>query len=252
MKPIWAATRLYLLGSFRQQVHLCTLFLGVLLFLLPAYINAFSLGMDAFVKVTTDFGLTLIGYFLLGLGVLLGATWLPEEIETRRLYPLLARSISRSGLLLSQVLALLLVLGGSGLLLGSCLALSLGAMTREFDLWIFQGVLGSFLQAATISALCLACSVRLGSAISAALGLTVFVVGSMSSDLFALLLGSAGGALAFFKVLLPDLSALALKDSAVEKLPLAGSQVTLLLTYSLGWTALFLHLAKLQFEEIDL
>lgn len=252
MKPILAATRLYLLGSFRQQIHLSTLFLAVLLFLLPAYINAFSLGMDTFQQVTTDFGLTLIGYFLLGLGVLLGCTSLPEEVETRRLYPILARSISRTGFLLAHLLAVLAVLALSGALLGFCLAGSLGLLTRSFDPWIFQGVLGSFLQAAIVSSLCLACSVRLSPAVSAAIGLSIFVLGSLSGDILVLFLGSSGSLVAFIKATLPDLSSLAFKDSAVERLQIPTERLMALICYTFGWIGLCLLAAKTTFEEIDL
>lgn len=252
MKPILAATRLYLVGSFRQQVHLATLFLAVLLFMLPAYINAFSLGLHAFQKVTTDFGLTLIGYFLLGLGILLGSTSLPEEIETRRLYPVLVRSISRTGFLLAHLLAVLAVLALSGLVLGLCLAASLGLMTRSFDSWIFQAILGSFLQAAVVSALCLACSVRLSPALSAVVGLAIFVVGSLSNDLMVLLFGISESFAVFAKAAFPDLSAFALKDSAVEHLPVTPGRLALLVTYAAGWVALSLAAARTHFEEVDL
>ena len=252
MKPILAATKLYLLGCFRQQIHLCTLFLSVLLFLLPAYINAFSLGMDMFEQVTTDFGLTLIGYFLLGLGLLLGSTSLPEEVETRRLYPVLARSISRTGFLSAHLLAILSVLALSGLVLGFCLAGSLGLLTRSFNPWIFQGILGSFLQSAIVASLCLACSVRLSPALSAAVGLSVFVVGSLSGDLLVLFVGSSGGVASLLKATLPDLSSLALKQSAVERLQLPLGQMFALTLYACGWVGFSLLAARTTFEEVDL
>lgn len=126
-------------------------------------------------------------------------------------------------------------------------------MTRSFDPWIFQGILGSVLQASIVASICLACSVRLSPALSAAVGLTVFAVGSLSGELVSLLLGGSKSKLiVFVKAILPDLSALAFKDSAVEHLPLSFGQFCLLMAYTLGWIGLCLFVAKTTFEEIDL
>ena len=74
MTTVLRLSRLYFLGKVRQQVHLATLFLGVILFMLPAYVNAFSLGVHAFERISKDFGLTLIHYFGMGLSILLASS----------------------------------------------------------------------------------------------------------------------------------------------------------------------------------
>ena len=59
MSAILVLTRLYITESVRRQLHLITLFLAVLMLVLPNLINAF--GMTGFDRVTKDVGLTLLG-----------------------------------------------------------------------------------------------------------------------------------------------------------------------------------------------
>ena len=133
-------THLYFLGSVRRQVHLATLFLGAILFMLPAYINAFSLGINAFERVSKDFGLTLIGYFGIAMAILLASTSIPRDLENRSIYPVLARPVRRYQYLLAHYLALVALLACSYLFLGVCLSAAVSALTHELDLTLFRSL----------------------------------------------------------------------------------------------------------------
>lgn len=250
MRSLLSLTRLYLIGSLHQQTHLATLFLGVVLFMLPAYINAFSLGVDAFETVTKDFGLLLIGYFIVGMAILLGSTSVPNDRQTRGIYPILARPISRTVFLSSHLLAVVVLLAGSVIFLGSCLCISAGVMVRHFDTTLFIALYGSFLQAALIGAACLAFSVRISPTASGTLGAILFFVGQLSSDFFGLWLPSPVAEIA--KASLPDLSLLALKDPVVHGLSIDLMYLLSVSLYALGWAVVLLLLAKVAFEEVDL
>ncbi len=92
---IYYLSKLYLLEQIRRQVHLVTLFLAVILLMLPAYVNSFSLGLSAFERVAKDFGLTLISFYAVAMAIFLGVTAVSSDLERRTLYPLLARPIPR-------------------------------------------------------------------------------------------------------------------------------------------------------------
>ncbi len=250
MNSLFSLTRLYLLGSLRRQAHLATLFLGVVLFMLPAYVNAFSLGVSTFEVVSKDFGLILISYFTLAMAVLLGSTTVPNDREARSIYPVLARPVSRGLYLAAHLLAVVGMLAGSLLFLGACLTLSIGMMVRHFDLSLSVALYGSFLQAVVIAAICMMASIRWSSAVSGALGVVLFIVGHLSGDLFRLILGPHLGPLG--KALVPDLSVLALKNLVVHGFaigPLYLLQTTL---YASGWACLAWWAARETFEEVDL
>ncbi len=241
--------KLYLLGSLRRQAHLATLFLGFVLFLLPAYVNAFSLGADTLEKVAKDFGLILIGYFLVAMALFLGSTAVPGDVEARSIYPILARPISRGTYLLAHLLATLSLLVGSAIFLSLCLSLSIGLMIRELDAMVLLAVYGSFLQAAILAAISLGLSIRLAPAAAGTLGALVFLAGHLSGDFARLLLGGAGP---LAKAALPDLSLLALKEPALHGLVIGPSYLGGITIYTALWSAIALLAARTAFEEVDL
>lgn len=253
MKPVLPLAQLYLKGSLRRQVHLATLFLAFVLMMLPAYVNAFSVGPEAFEIISKDFGLTLIGYFIVGMGLMLGSTTVPNDLEARSVYPVLARPISRAGFLLAHLLAVAMMLAGSLVFLGLCLSVSLGLILRDIYPTLVFSLYGSFLQASVVAALCLALSVRLRPAAAASIVAVVFLFGSFSSDLVRLLLGGAPRSLAeILKSAVPDFSAFALKASSVHNESVAFPYLVVITLYALGWMAFSLWVAKGAFEEVDL
>ncbi len=253
MRAVLALARLYLLGCLRRQVHLATLFLGVVLFMLPAYVNVFSMGSGAIERISKDFGLTLITYFTVAMAVLLGSTSLPADLETRSLYPVLARPLSRGGFLVAHYLAISAMLAGSAVFLCLCLMTSMGLMIRQFDPSLLIALYGAFLQAAVIAALCLMVSVRLRSAAAGVLGALMFLVGNFSADFFRLWLPGGMSAIAgVLKAFLPDLSAFALKDPVIHQVATPPAYLLGITVYGVGWVILLLILARFAFEEVDL
>jgi ABC-type transport system involved in multi-copper enzyme maturation permease subunit len=246
-------TRLYLLGSLRRQVHLATLFLGLVLFIMPAYVNAFSLGGSVFERVSKDFGLTLIAYFAIAMAVVLGSTSVPSDVEARSVYPVLARPISRAGFLAAHFLSVVAMLGGSVLFLGLCMSTSLSVIMRQVDPTLLPGLYGSFLQAAVVGGVCLLFSVRFSPSLAGSVGVLVYLAGSLSKDFLGLWLpdqmSRAAGAL---KAMLPDLSALALKDAVVNHAAIPPEYLLFMTVYSVGWMGLTLILAYIAFQEVDL
>ena len=83
ISAIWQIARLQLLENIRRQVHLITLFMAFLMLILPAYVNAFSMGLKAFEIASKDFGLTLLGYYGVGMALTLGSSVVPRDIERK-------------------------------------------------------------------------------------------------------------------------------------------------------------------------
>ena len=253
MKTVLALAQLYLKGSLRRQVHLATLFLAFVLLILPAYVNAFSVGPEAFETISKDFGLTLIGYFIVGMGLMLGSTTVPSDLEARSVYPVLARPLSRAGFLLAHLLAAAMMLGGSLLFLGASLSFSIALILRDIFPTLIFSLYGSFLQAVVVAALCLMLSVRVRPAAAASLVALVYLLGSFSSDLVRLILGGAPRVLAeALKALLPDFSSFALKSASVHNDTVALPYLLVITAYALGWVAFSLWIASQAFEEVDL
>jgi ABC-type transport system involved in multi-copper enzyme maturation permease subunit len=258
VKPVFWLARLYLLGSLRRQVHLATMFLAVVVFALPHYVSAFSLGLNAFERVSKDFGLSLIGVFGVAMAVLLGSTSLPREVGTRALYPLLARPVSRSQFLAAHMLALVVLLGASLLTLGSSLCLSLSLMTRAFDPGLFLAVFGSFLESMVVAAVCLAFSVKCSPALAGTIGGAVVLIGNLSGAFIRFFLvedrdSVVSATLAkLIKGVVPNLSLFSFKEPAVHDIAIAGSYVLAVTYYALIWVVLLLSLAQIGWRRVDL
>lgn len=258
MRTIKALTKLYFLGSLRRQAHLATLFIGVILLMLPAYINAFSLGVNAFERVTKDFGLTIIAYFGVGMALLLASTSIPKDLENRAIYPVLARPINRMEYILAHLLATLILLLASVLFLGGCLSLALSAMTRTFDPRFFLAILALFLQLSIVASLTMAVSTVASPALAGTFGAFVYLVGSLPGAFirFFLVEDRGGGFSASLatglKSILPNLSLFNLKDAIVHEIPLDPAYVPAVIAYAFLWIALSLVLATTLFGKKDL
>ena len=258
MSQIYDMTKLYFLGSMRRQVHLATLFLGVLLFMLPAYINAFSLGINAFERVSKDFGLTMINYFGVGMAILLASSAIPKDIENRSLYPILARPVNRSGYILAHFLAVALLLAMSFTFLGLSLSVAISAMTRDLELAIFLPLFCSYILSCVIAAFCIAVSTVASPALAGTAGAFVFLVGSLPGAFIRFFLvedrdSTFAVALATgFKSILPNLSVFALKDPIVHEIAFNPLYVPAVIAYGLQWIAIFLLFATILFGRRDL
>ena len=258
MRQVLLLTKLYFLGSVRRQAHLATLFLGVILLMLPAYINAFSLGINAFERVSKDFGLTLIGYFGVAMTILLASSSIPKDLENRSLYPILARPIQRYHYICAHYLALVAQLAYSFFFLGICLMIALAALTRSLDLGIFVGVFSSFLLCTVVGAVTMAASTVASPALAGTVGAFVFLVGSLPGAFIRFFLvedrdGSFAATLATgLKAAVPNLSVFSLKDAIVHSIPFSPSYLVAAFFYALVWVLLALVTAGLLFGKRDL
>ncbi len=89
---------------YQSKVLVNILFLGLFLLLVTYAISEFSYGVAD--KVTLDIGLGLISLSGVSIAIFLGSRLLVQEIESRTLYLVLVRSVSRMEFLLGKVLGL--------------------------------------------------------------------------------------------------------------------------------------------------
>ncbi len=258
MSTVWDLAKLYFLGKVRRQVHLATLFLSGLLLMLPAYVNAFSLGISAFERVSKDFGLTLIAYFGIGMAILLSSSAIPRDAETRALYPILARPLFRVHYILAHYLATVGLLAASFLFLGASLSLSLSLLAKTLDLSIFISIYASFLQSCVIAACCQMVSTVASPALAGTVGAFVFLVGSLPGAFIRFFLVEDRGsqfsaALATgLKAMVPNLSLYALKDPVVHELAIPAGYLTAVSYYAVIWVVVFITGASILFGRRDL
>lgn len=255
---IYYLAKLYLLEQIRRQAHLVTLFLGVVLLMLPAYINSFSMGLSAFERVSKDFGLTLINFYAVGMAIFLGVTAVASDVERRTLYPLLARPIPRWAYLMGKFVGVLVVLLASVLVLSTALMLSIASLSKFADGQLLVVALCYGLEASVLAAACIFFSTFASPPLAGVLGVFLYFVGGLSTSFINFFLiedrGSpAAAALARgLKVVMPHFDLFRVKNAVVYTLPLQPAYLASITVYGLAWMLLFLLLAERVFARKDL
>lgn len=258
MKQAWDLSYLYLLGHLRRHVYAGAILVGLVLLALPSYVSAFSLGTNSFVRVSKDFGLTLIGFYGILMAILIGSTTVARDLQTRALYPLLVRPLSRGVYLCGHLLALALVLGMTLFGLALCLTLALGLKTGKVDFSVGWACYGVFLQSIIVGAVCILASLRCSPALAGTIGAATVLLGNLSGAFIRFFLvedrGSAvSAALAKgLKGALPNLTLFSLKDPMVHQLPLPPGYLLSISYYGAIWLVIFLLLGNLIFRKVDL
>lgn len=258
MRSIFEIARLQLLENIRRQVHLVTVFLAFGMAMLPAYVNAFSMGLQAFELVTKDFGLTILSYYGVALALVLGSSVVPRDIERKTIYPILSRPLPRVSYLAGQFLGAAVLLLGSMLILALALAVGIYSLSRTFDLGIFLAALGYGLEAAVLIAACMCFSTFASPPLAGVMGFFLYVVGGMSGAFITFFLDDDRGAthlaqaVVVLKGFFPSFSVFHLKYPVSHGLPIPGFYHVAELIYAGGWVAMFLLAAGIRFEKKDL
>lgn len=258
MRSVLEVARLQLLENVRRQVHLITLFMAFGILMLPAYVNAFSMGLQAFETVTKDFGLTLISYYGIAMSLLLGSSVVPRDIERKTIYPILSRPLPRISYLAGQFLGTAILLLASLMLLTTSLGLGIFSLSHFFDTGLFIAAFGYTLECWVLVAACQCFSTLASPPLAGVMGFFLWVIGGISSTFIDFFLREDREAtdLARFveilKGLFPNFNVFHLKYPVVHGFHVAPGFVGAITTYGLGWVALFVILAALRFEKRDL
>lgn len=258
MTSLLALTKLYLIGSLRRRIFLVVLLVAAIMAGLPPYVEAFSLGHEGFERVAKEFAITILSLFSVAMAVLVGSTSLASEVQSRSLYAILARPLSRQSYLSAHLLALALLLGGSLVFLGLVFTVSLAWRTGVWDSSLPLALWGAFLQALVVGTVCIAFSVRSSPALAGTIGGAVFLIGNLSGAFIRFFLiedrdSSVSSYLAKgLKGIIPNLTLFGLKDPVVHQMEIPAGY-TLAITYHAGiWILLLLTAAGMLFERSDL
>lgn len=258
MSAVLELARLQLLENLRRQVHLVTLGMAFVMLMLPAYVNAFSMGLEGFGRVAKDFGLTLINYYAVGLAVMLGSTVVARDLERRTLYPLLSRPISRLTYLAGQFVGVAALLGGSVLLLGACLLVSIGSLAQQLDLRLSLPLTGIVLESWVLAAACLCFSTFCSPPLAGVLGTFLYIIGGLSNSFIRFFIREDRGshvtaAIAQgLKGMFPNFEVFRLKHPIVHELAIPDGYVLAMVGYGLAWIVFWLLVAEAIFTRRDL
>lgn len=250
--------RLQLTRVWRRQLYVVPLAVGIVMLALPAYVNAFSMGLAAFSLVTRDFALGLLSWFGLAVALLLGSSAVPGDVEGKTIYPLLSRPLGRFHYIAGQLAAVAFSVALSLLFSFAALQLGMLALGAPLDLNLLWAALSYTLQSIVVASACLCCSLFCSPPLAGVLGLALFVVGGLSESFIQFFIVQDRGAAHIANAVrgaqraLPHFEFFELKYPVEFGFPIHPALLGAQAFYALGWMLVFALAATLIFESKDL
>lgn len=235
--------------NLRGRFHILSLVFAVVLMLLSLLFG--MLAVDQELRVLLDFGLGFIELIGLTGGVYSAATSLLREIETKTIYLILTRPVSRTQYLMGRFAGIMLSVLAAVLLMAAFHLIILFAKGWHWQAFYAKALLGIYLKILLTSALALFLALFSSSVLTAmVITAVLWILGHFLPEIRHLVKQSVPPAAASFAALLtclpPDLQFFNLKDRLTTT-SLAGPEAPLWAWgfYAVAYTCAWLGLSRL-------
>jgi ABC-type transport system involved in multi-copper enzyme maturation permease subunit len=251
MGKIASIARYTFIEIFRNKIYYVLLLFAVVM--LGSTLLLGALGGEQWGRMLTDFGLMSIEALSLLVAVFAAVTLVLEEMESRTLYLILTRPVSRYQFVLGRFLGLLLLLGTTYFLMAAGHLLLLATMHVHPDRQYLLSLLYSWEKIMLITALAMAFSLFATSTISAIVFTLFFwVMGHFSSEMRFLAQKSAQPGVSWlfssFYYLVPNFQVMNVRD--LPSTALAGTGwLWPALGYGITYTAACLVIVVMLFRK---
>lgn len=205
------------------------------------------------IKILKDLCMSCILFGGAALSVVLASSGIPNDIENRTLYPIIARPIGRWHYLVGKYIgALLTVWAGIGVM-GLAFALLIASFEGRADPFLWVCILFAGLESAVICAIAAALSTRCTPAVAAALTFAAYLFGSIKIAYIAGTIGRVSQpaktiALTVYH-LLPNLECFNLKPALVHGEAVPVSYLLGVAVYAVVYSAFVLGAGSLVFKR---
>lgn len=202
---------------YKSKILLITLAIGVALMVITYVATEFTYGTPE--KVALDFGLGMLSFSSLGIALFLGASLLPNEINSRTVYMVISRPVPRWIFILGKIFGLgailiinILILSGMTLLCSSLLGGQIDSMT-------FMAIVFNCLESALLLLVVVFLSLFLNTTLSTVVSLLILILGhaikETQSTSFVANRGYLNTILELYHLVLPGFYKLNLKDFVI-------------------------------------
>ncbi|MBN2169523.1 MAG: ABC transporter permease subunit [Actinobacteria bacterium] len=214
MKNIWAITEAVLKDTIRKRLFLIVFLFGAVLLGLMPLIPSFELGLRW--QFLVDMSLSLSSIFGTVLAVILSANQVRGDINSRTIYNVLSKPVSRLQYLIGKYIGIMIALAAVLFLVGVEILLMVFFKFGVFKPQIFIGVVMIFLEASIIAAFCLSVSTIASMPIAVFSTILFYLLCHDSAVIGESVLGGTGGGLKVFawgfEYLVPNLNKFNLAD----------------------------------------
>lgn len=252
MARIWIIAKMSLLENSRKQVFhvLCLLMLTVI-----AGSTLISILTDGVrLKILKDLCMTTILFGGAMLAIALGATAVPNDVESRVIHPIIARPLTRAQYLIGKFTGTLLTVMLGVLAMSVVFGILIYGYQRSFDSFLVTAVVFALLEVAVVAALATAFSTLATPAVSAVLSFLIYICGTIKIGYFGGLIerSSSGIPKMFYSLIyhiLPNLECFNLKTALVHGDSVPVSYLLQVAIYGLCYSFFMLALGSAHFAR---
>lgn len=215
---------------------------------------------DLQVKMVKDFGYTILSFFGLAITILITADQIPDEVDSKTIYLVLARPLPRRTLILGKFAGVLSVVSGLLALLSLILVGMTAVLAREqkilLDVQLVQAVFLLILKYSVFASLLMVLVLAFSRPVAISLGLLIHFFGHMTE---ALQLGLAQSKAAIVRVVfqglefvLPNYTMFDVSESLVSKEIFSPQALVVITLYAGLFCLLYLLIATWLLSSKDL
>lgn len=239
---------------YRSKIFIGLIFIALSVLIISYVASEFAFGAPE--KIALDFGLGIMSLSNLAISVFLGVTLLSKEIETKTLYMILSRPISRTSFIIGKMLGLSSVILLNTFfvtLISSFLYTSLGGV---FSPLIFWSALFAFVEALIILAVAVMFSLVTTTSMSVIFTMSYLVAGHVLnetlSNFFAKASITFSTILKIFSYIICDLGRFNIKDYLIYKTELPISYLLGNISYAMVYLIFMIFLISYIFNRKNL
>jgi ABC-type transport system involved in multi-copper enzyme maturation permease subunit len=204
---------------FKSKVLYGVFFIGLAILISVYIASEFTYG--ASIRVAIDVGLGLLSLSSLGIALFLGVGLISKEIESRTVYIIVSRPVSRFQFISGKILGLMAILFLNILILTSMIVASTYLLDAKFEGLLLWSVFFTFIESFLLLLIVVFFSLITNNIMSAIYSIVLLLVGHIIVDtqeiVFVKMLPALGQVLKFYHYVLPGFYKLNIKDFVIYK-----------------------------------
>ena len=219
MSGIWIIAKMSLLENSRKQVFhvLCLLMLAVIGS--STLLSIFTEGVQ--IKILKDLCMTCILFGGAALAIALGATGIPNDVESRTIHPLIARPLTRTQYVMGKFVGTFVTVAMGVAAMTVAFAALIYIYEHRLDTFLGMAVLFTLLEVAIVAAIATTISTFASPAVTAVVTFMAYIAGTIKIGYIGGLIdksqtGVSKGLYALIYHALPNLECFNLKSSLVH------------------------------------
>jgi ABC-2 type transport system permease protein len=254
MKNTLTVAKFTYLEVYRSKVMLSIVFIAIGVLFISYIASEFAYGAPA--KVALDFGYGLTSISNLVMAVFIGSTLLSKEIESRTLYMILSRPISRTSFMFGKAIGLSSVLIINTIVLSSISVCIFHYLDGQVNSLMFWTAWFSFLEALIVMLFSITFSLITSNALAVIYTIGVWIVGhslgATSKMIFTKQSYFLNYTIKIFSSVIPDLEKINLKDLLIYHQNVPTDYLVKAQLYTIPFLAALLFIISFLFRNKNL